>query len=92
MSGGIARDRSTTAQRSRQGSKTATGRKRSSRERADLDGANGVEAWVDTASPSMHANLPQASDGPGRHEAHPNAGFTDGHFGWQLFGTEFLLA
>jgi len=51
-----------------------------------------VVAWVDTASPSMHANLPQASDGPGRHEAHPNAGFTDGHFGWQPFGTEFLLA
>ena len=51
VSGGIARDRSTTAQRSRQGSKTAAGRKRSPRERADLDGENGVVAWVDTASP-----------------------------------------
>ncbi len=53
MSGGIARDRSTTAQRSRQGSKTAAGRKRSPRERADLDGENGVVAWVDTASPAF---------------------------------------
>jgi hypothetical protein len=51
VSGGIARDRSTTAQRSRQGSKTAAGRKRSHRERADLDGENGVVAWVDKASP-----------------------------------------
>ena len=51
VSGGIARDRSTTAQRSRQGSKTAAGRKRSPRERADLDGENDVVAWVDTASP-----------------------------------------
>lgn len=51
MSGGIARDRSTTAQRSRQGSKTAAGRKCSPRERADLDGENGVVAWVDKASP-----------------------------------------
>lgn len=50
VSGGIARDRSTTAQRSRQGSKTAAGRKCSPRERADLDGENGVVAWVDTAS------------------------------------------
>jgi hypothetical protein len=50
VSGGIARDRSTTAQRSCQGSKTAAGRKRSPRERADLDGENGVVAWVDTAS------------------------------------------
>jgi hypothetical protein len=46
VSGGIARDRSTTAQRSRQGSKTAAGRKRSPRERADLDGENDVVAWV----------------------------------------------
>ncbi len=52
VSGGIARDRSTTVQRSRQGSKTAAGRKRSLRERADLDGENGVVAWVDTASPT----------------------------------------
>ena len=47
VSGGIARDRSTTAQRSCQGSKTAAGRKRSPRERADLDGENGVVAWVE---------------------------------------------
>jgi hypothetical protein len=52
VSGGIARDRSTTAQRSRQGSQTAEGRKRSHGERADLDGENGVVAWVDTASPA----------------------------------------
>lgn len=50
VSGGIARDRSTTAQRSRQGSKTAAGRKRSPLERADLDGENDVVAWGDTAN------------------------------------------
>ena len=50
VSGGIARDRSTTAQRSSQGSETAAGRKRSPRERADLDGENDVVAWVDQAS------------------------------------------
>jgi hypothetical protein len=62
VSGGIARDRSTTAQRSRQGSKTAEGRKRSLGERADLDGENGVVAWVDTASPTWnrHRKLPGA--------------------------------
>jgi len=37
-SGGIARDRRTTSQRSRQGSKTTAGRKRAQRERAGLDG------------------------------------------------------
>ena len=58
VSGGIARDRSTTAQRSRQGSKTAAGRKRSPRERADLDGENGVVAWVDTASPTSKHRRP----------------------------------
>jgi hypothetical protein len=51
VSGRIARDRSHSAQRSSQGSKTAAGRKRSPRERADLDGENNVVAWVDTASP-----------------------------------------
>ena len=39
------------SQCSSQGSKTAAGRKRSPRERADLDGENDVVAWVDTASP-----------------------------------------
>src|SRR5436305_14666555 len=39
-SGGIARDRRTTSQRSRQGSKTTAGRKRAQRERAGLDGQN----------------------------------------------------
>ena len=57
VSGGIARDRSTTAQRSSQGSQTAAGRKRSPRERADLDGENDVVAWVDTASPTPHATI-----------------------------------
>ena len=41
-----------------QGSKTAHGRKRSPRERADLDGENVVVAWVDTASPPPHATVP----------------------------------
>jgi hypothetical protein len=59
VSGGIARDRSTTAQRSCQGSKTAAGRKRSPGERADLDGENDVVAWVDTASSTPHAKLLQ---------------------------------
>ena len=61
VSGGIARDRSTTAQRSCQGSKTAAGRKRSPRERADLDGENDVVAWVDTASPpsAIQAGTPR---------------------------------
>ena len=63
VSGAIARDRSTTAQRSCQGSKTAAGRKRSPRERADLDGENDVVAWVDTAGPPIHANLHQFSRG-----------------------------
>lgn len=58
VSGRIARDQSTTAQRSRQGSKTAAGRKRSPRERADLDGENGVVAWVDTASPTSQHRRP----------------------------------
>src|SRR5690606_20044772 len=52
VSGGIARDRSTTTQRSRQGSKTTAGRERSRSEGADLDGENVVVAWVDTASSS----------------------------------------
>lgn len=68
VSGGIARDRSTTAQRSRQGSKTATGRKRSPRERADLGGENGVVAWVDTASSPSAIQVQQTSskvDWPG---------------------------
>jgi hypothetical protein len=43
---------------SRQGSKTAHGRKRSPRECADLDGENVVVAWVDTASPPPHATVP----------------------------------
>ena len=50
--------RSTTPQRSSQGSKTAEGRKRSPCERADLDGENVVVAWVDTASPPPHATVP----------------------------------
>jgi hypothetical protein len=58
VSGGIARDRSTTPQRSRQGSKTAAGRKRSPRERADLDGETDVVAWVDTASPPPQTTKP----------------------------------
>jgi hypothetical protein len=71
VSGGIARDRSTTAQRSRQGSKTAAGRKRSPRERADLDGENGVVAYESTARPSskrlplVHDNLSLCSLPPG---------------------------
>ena len=64
VSGGIARDRSTTAQRSRQGSKTAAGSKRSPRERADLDGKNGVVAWVDTASPPSNATLTSLATAP----------------------------
>jgi hypothetical protein len=54
VSGGIARDRSTTAQGRRKGSTAAAGRKRSTRERADLDGENGVVAQVDTASKLGH--------------------------------------
>lgn len=63
VSGGIARDRSTTAQRSCQGSKTAAGRKRSPRERADLDGENGVVAWVDQASPALRVTRPSYGKG-----------------------------
>jgi hypothetical protein len=66
VSGGIARDRSTTPQRSSQGSQTAAGRKRSPRERADLDGENGVVAWVDTASPPTYRSLDAESLGQGR--------------------------
>ena len=43
---------------SRQGSKTARGRKRSHRERADLDGENVVVALVDTVSPPPYATIP----------------------------------
>ena len=58
----------------------------------DLDGENGVVAWVDTASPPMHANLPQFSHDLDRYEAQTNASFTAGQLGRQLFGTEFVLA
>jgi hypothetical protein len=65
----------TTAQRSSQGSKTAAGRKRSPRERADLDGENGVVAWVVTASPpyARHAWIggKRRQSRPGRDSAGP---------------------
>ena len=91
MSGGIARDRSTTPQRSSQGSQTAAGRKRSPRERADLDGENDVVAWVDTAGPPVHADLHQFSRGPDRKEAQANGSLTVDQLGRQLFGAEFVL-
>jgi hypothetical protein len=53
VSGGIARDRSTTAQRSRQGSQTAEGHKRSLGERADLDGENGVALALTGTDPGL---------------------------------------
>ena len=78
VTGGYARDRRTTPQRSRQGSKTAAGRKRSPRPRAGLDGKTGVVAWRDSASPPMHANLLQSSNGIGRHAEHRNGIFAVG--------------
>jgi hypothetical protein len=62
VSGGIARDRSTTTHLGSQGSKTAAGRKRSRCERAELDSENGVGAWVDKASPPSERHRPSDED------------------------------